>query len=120
MRKEKIANCLAAGLAVAFSFAGCSSGPGAAESKMTSYSSAEAKADTASLFTVPPDQMALADAASPRLGVPGPTLMANAGRIRNVPVVAVDEHVKVRLHRPAGLPDRTPALLRAPIQFDPR
>jgi hydroxyethylthiazole kinase-like uncharacterized protein yjeF len=29
---------------------------------------------------LPPDQMALADAASPRLGVPGPTLMANAGR----------------------------------------
>src|ERR1700756_2094016 len=38
-------------------------------------------------------------------------LMANAGRIRNVPVVAVDEHVKVRLHRPAGLPDRAPALV---------
>jgi acetyl esterase/lipase len=38
-------------------------------------------------------------------------LMANAGRIRNVPVVAVNEHVKVRLHRPTGLPDRAPALL---------
>jgi acetyl esterase/lipase len=38
-------------------------------------------------------------------------LMGNAGRIRNVPVVAVNEHVKVRLHRPTGLPDRAPALL---------
>lgn len=37
--------------------------------------------------------------------------MGNAGRIRNVPVAAVNEHVTVRLHRPAGLPDRAPALL---------
>ena len=58
MRKIKISIFLAAGLAASFSFAGCSSGPGAAESKMTSYSSSEAKSDTASLFTVPQDQMA--------------------------------------------------------------
>jgi membrane fusion protein, heavy metal efflux system len=58
MRKEKIAILLATWLAAAFSFAGCSSGPGAAESKMTSYSSSEAKVDTASLFNVPQDQMA--------------------------------------------------------------
>jgi acetyl esterase/lipase len=38
-------------------------------------------------------------------------LMGNAGRIRNVPVAAVNEHVTVRLHRPAGLPDRAPAML---------
>lgn len=39
--------------------AGCSSaGPAESESKMTSYSGSEAKADTASLFTVPQDQMA--------------------------------------------------------------
>jgi len=38
--------------------AGCGSGPGQAESQMTSYSSGENKADTANLFTVPPDQMA--------------------------------------------------------------
>jgi cobalt-zinc-cadmium efflux system membrane fusion protein len=49
---------LTACFAAAFSFAGCSAGPGAAESKMTSYSASEAKADTASLFTVPQDQMA--------------------------------------------------------------
>jgi cobalt-zinc-cadmium efflux system membrane fusion protein len=38
--------------------AGCGSGRGEAESQMTSYSSGENKADTANLFTVPPDQMA--------------------------------------------------------------
>ena len=47
---------LATGFFLAFA-AGCGSGPGE-ESKMTSYSSGENKADTASLFTVPPDQMA--------------------------------------------------------------
>jgi membrane fusion protein, heavy metal efflux system len=39
-------------------FAGCGSGPGDSESKMTSYSGTESKADSASLFTVPQDQMA--------------------------------------------------------------
>ncbi len=38
-------------------------------------------------------------------------LMGNAGRIRNVPVAVVNEHVTVRLHRPAGLPDRAAAML---------
>jgi len=38
-------------------------------------------------------------------------LLGNAGRLRNVPVIAVNEHVKVRLHRPTGLPVRGPALL---------
>ena len=37
-------------------FAGCSSG--GSESKMTSYSSSESRAETAELFTVPQDQMA--------------------------------------------------------------
>ncbi|MCV7413069.1 alpha/beta hydrolase [Mycobacterium florentinum] len=37
--------------------------------------------------------------------------LGNAGRLRDVPVVAVNEHVKVRMHRPAGLPARAPALL---------
>jgi len=44
---------LAAGLALA----GCGS-PGASESKMTSYSGTESKADTALLFSVPQDQLA--------------------------------------------------------------
>ncbi|OBK38463.1 alpha/beta hydrolase [Mycobacterium sp. 1165196.3] len=38
-------------------------------------------------------------------------LMGNAGRLRAVPVAAVNQHVSVRLHRPAGLPDRAAALL---------
>ncbi|BBX58569.1 Carboxylesterase NlhH [Mycobacterium shottsii] len=33
------------------------------------------------------------------------------GRLRDVPVVAVNDEVSVRLHRPAGLPDPGPALL---------
>ena len=37
--------------------------------------------------------------------------LGNAGWLRDVPVVAVNEHVKVRVHRPAGLPERAPALL---------
>jgi cobalt-zinc-cadmium efflux system membrane fusion protein len=45
---------LASGLLLALA-AGCGSGP--SESKMTSYSGSETKADTAELFTVPQDQM---------------------------------------------------------------
>jgi len=47
-----------AALAGACALAGCSAGPAESESKMTSYSATEAKADTATLFTVPQDQMA--------------------------------------------------------------
>ena len=57
-RTVKIPTLLTA-LAAAFAFTGCSSaGPAEPEAKMTSYSGSEAKSDTASLFTVPPDQMA--------------------------------------------------------------
>ncbi|HME11638.1 MAG TPA: efflux RND transporter periplasmic adaptor subunit [Candidatus Acidoferrum sp.] len=50
---------LAAAFVVAAVLPGCSSsGPGESESKMTSYSVNENKNDTASLFTVPQDQMA--------------------------------------------------------------
>lgn len=38
-------------------------------------------------------------------------LFSSTGRIRDVPVAAVDEHVTVRLHRPGNLPARSPALL---------
>jgi cobalt-zinc-cadmium efflux system membrane fusion protein len=41
-----------------FFLSGCGSGPGESESKMTSFTSNEAKADTAELFTVPQEQMA--------------------------------------------------------------
>ena len=46
-----------AALALVLVVTGCGSGPGEAESKMTSYSTGENKADTADLFTVPPEQM---------------------------------------------------------------
>jgi membrane fusion protein, heavy metal efflux system len=59
MRKIFIPIFCAASLATALAFAGCSSaGPAESESKMTSYSASETKADTAELFTVPLDQMA--------------------------------------------------------------
>ena len=38
--------------------AGCGSGPGETESKMTSYSTGQTKADTAELFTLPSEQLA--------------------------------------------------------------
>jgi membrane fusion protein, heavy metal efflux system len=47
-----------AALVAGILFAGCSSGPAESASKMTSYSATESKSDTASLFTVPQDQMA--------------------------------------------------------------
>jgi cobalt-zinc-cadmium efflux system membrane fusion protein len=43
--------------AMAFALSGCGSGPSETESKMTSYSNGENKADTAELFSLPPDQM---------------------------------------------------------------
>lgn len=50
--------CLAAAASYSVSFAGCKSGPGESESTMTSFTSSEAKADTAELFSVPKEQMA--------------------------------------------------------------
>ncbi len=43
---------------LAITHAGCGSGPGDAESKMTSYTSSEKKSDTAQTFQVTPDQLA--------------------------------------------------------------
>src|SRR5215471_1013294 len=45
-------------LAAAFIIAGCGSGIGEPESKMTSYTANESAKDTAQLFTVPQDQLA--------------------------------------------------------------
>jgi membrane fusion protein, heavy metal efflux system len=44
--------------AIAISFGGCGGGPTESESGMTSFTSSEAKADTAQLFTVPKYQLA--------------------------------------------------------------
>ena len=45
-------------LAVGLALPGCGAGPTESESKMTSYSGTESKADSASLFSVPQDQLA--------------------------------------------------------------
>ena len=50
--------CCSAALAAGLLLAACASGPAESQSKMTSYSATEAKADTAALFSVPQDQMA--------------------------------------------------------------
>jgi membrane fusion protein, heavy metal efflux system len=55
-RKHTISLAVASAAALAFS--GCSSGPREAESSMTSFTSSEAKQDTAELFTVPKEQLA--------------------------------------------------------------
>jgi cobalt-zinc-cadmium efflux system membrane fusion protein len=47
-----------AALPLGSAFSGCGSGPGESQSRMTSYTSSESKADTAELFTVPKEQMA--------------------------------------------------------------
>jgi membrane fusion protein, heavy metal efflux system len=50
---------LSAAIVATLALAGCGgSSPTEAESQMTSYSASDNKADTAALFTVPPDQMA--------------------------------------------------------------
>jgi cobalt-zinc-cadmium efflux system membrane fusion protein len=48
----------ATGAALSVALCGCGSGPGESESKMTSFTGAEAKSDTAELFTVPKEQLA--------------------------------------------------------------
>ena len=47
-----------ASLLLSCALSGCSAGPGESESNMTSFTSAESKADTAELFSVPKEQMA--------------------------------------------------------------
>ena len=51
-----LSTMIALGLPLAAALTGC--GPGDPESKMTSFTSSESKADTAELFTVPKEQMA--------------------------------------------------------------
>jgi cobalt-zinc-cadmium efflux system membrane fusion protein len=53
-----LSTMVALGLPLTAALTGCGSGPGEPESKMTSFTSSESKADTAELFTVPKEQMA--------------------------------------------------------------
>jgi len=59
MRKTRLQSFVFAFAAIMFGevMTGCSAGPAESESKMTSYSGTETKADTASFFSVPQDQM---------------------------------------------------------------
>ena len=59
MRKIMHTSLLISGVAfvAALALTGCSAGPAESESKMTSYSSSEAKADTATFFTLPQEQL---------------------------------------------------------------
>jgi len=56
--KKTFAINLVGGITIALVLAGCGSGPGESESKMTSFTSNESKADTAELFSVPKEQLA--------------------------------------------------------------
>ncbi|HET7106013.1 MAG TPA: efflux RND transporter periplasmic adaptor subunit [Candidatus Acidoferrum sp.] len=57
-RRHTLPMMLAFTLPLGAALSGCGSGPGEAESKMTSFTSSESKADTAELFTVPKEQLA--------------------------------------------------------------
>jgi len=57
-KRRATAPLVAAGVLLSFPLVGCQSGPGESESKMTSFTASESKADTAELFTVPKEQMA--------------------------------------------------------------
>ncbi len=56
--KSRLLFCALLIMASSLALAGCGSGTGDSESKMTSFTSNESKADTAELFTVPKEQMA--------------------------------------------------------------
>jgi cobalt-zinc-cadmium efflux system membrane fusion protein len=56
--RATLSTMVALGLPLTAALTGCRSSPGDPESKMTSFTSSESKADTAELFTVPKEQMA--------------------------------------------------------------
>jgi membrane fusion protein, heavy metal efflux system len=63
-----------------FVLAGCGSGPGESESKMTSFTSNESKADTAELFSVPKEQLAHVQIVAAEKG-PLPRLLRLSGTV---------------------------------------
>lgn len=58
LHARNVSPFVAGGLSRALVLSGCGSGPGESESKMTSFTASESKADTAELFSVPKEQMA--------------------------------------------------------------
>jgi membrane fusion protein, heavy metal efflux system len=94
--------------AVAAALSGCGAGPGESESKMTSFNSTEAKADTAELFTVPKEQMAHLEIVATEKG-PLPRTLRLAG------AVAYDAFQTTPVFAAIGGPVRE--ILVAPGQF---
>jgi hypothetical protein len=70
----------ASSAAIATALSGCSSGPGESESNMTSFTSAETKADSAELFNVPKEQMARVEIVTAEKG-PLPRTLRLAGAV---------------------------------------
>ncbi len=78
-RKNIWIGCLL-GILPALVFVGCGSGPGESESKMTSFTASESKADTAELFSVPKDQLAHVEIVPVQKG-PLPRLLRLSGAV---------------------------------------
>ena len=69
-----------AALPLVAALTGCGSGPAESESKMTSFTSSESKADTAELFTVPKEQIAHLQIVAAEMG-PLPRTLRLAGAV---------------------------------------
>jgi membrane fusion protein, heavy metal efflux system len=70
----------ALGVSLTLGLSGCGSGPGESESKMTSFTSTEAKGDTAELFSVPQNQMAHVQVVAAQKG-PLPRVLRLSGTV---------------------------------------
>jgi len=72
---------IAFALPLGAALSGCGSGAGEQESKMTSFTSNEAKADTAELFTVPKEQLAHLQIVPAEKGVADVSLFATGSEV---------------------------------------
>jgi membrane fusion protein, heavy metal efflux system len=80
MRRKNIWLACLTGILPVLTFAGCGSGPGESESKMTSFTASESKADTAELFSVPKEQLAHVEIVPVQKG-PLPRLLRLSGAV---------------------------------------
>jgi cobalt-zinc-cadmium efflux system membrane fusion protein len=80
MRRKNIWLACLTGILPVLAFAGCGSGPGESESKMTSFTASESKADTAELFSVPKEQLAHVEIVPVQKG-PLPRLLRLSGAV---------------------------------------
>jgi len=79
-RRVTVSIIVAFALPLGTALSGCGSGPGEPESRMTSFTSSESKADTAELFTVPKEQLAHLQIVSAEKG-PLPRTLRLAGAV---------------------------------------